>query len=347
MTSLAKGHLAILVQGMDCSVCHRGYENGWSTWQDVAGGVKTRYDPVVISRSARTRTLDVFVVAFDHCLYHRRWQSGWAKDWTKIATDCLGPPAVVSRDNDKFIELAYVGADHSLKHKRLEENQTWHPAGTETMDWGGKYIYNRGSACSWSIDHVSFFFIGMDSKCYEKRWVRGIEGWNDFELPGIWTIPPRALAQNPNEQKMTVYGLNEESKLFYCGRTGAGDVGGWNHTVFDDGTYSKETPEAVSFGDSSKRIDVFAIGLDSSVYQKTWTKETGWKEAKKIGGNTIFGPRAVSWGDSSVTRYDLFSVGRDFSMWHLFSNDGDKWLPGNATWESLGGKMVTMAGGKI
>ncbi|KAF3146745.1 hypothetical protein TWF703_004016 [Orbilia oligospora] len=348
MTSLAKGHLGVFIQALDCNVHYREYEGTWSAWQNM-DGVKTRYDPVVILRSAKTRKFDIFIVGFDHCLYHRGWQTGqgWAKDWTKIATNCLGPPAVVSRDNDKFIELAYVSTDHSLKHKRLEENQTWCPAGTETMDWGGKYIYNRGSACSWSTDHVSFFFIGMDSKCYEKRWVRGIEGWNDFELPGIWTIPPRALSQYKYEQKMTVYGLNEESKLFYCGRTGAGDVGGWNHTVFDDGTYSKEIPEAVSFGDSARRIDVFVVGLDSSIYQKTWTKATGWKDAKKIGGNTIYAPRAVSWGDSSVTRYDLFAVGRDFSMWHLFSNDGDKWLPGDAIWESLGGKMATMAGGKV
>lgn len=133
-----------------------------------------------------------------------------------------------------------VGTDHALKHKRMEGNQTWYPAGTETVNWGGKYIYNHGSACSWSTNHVSFFSIGMDSKCYEKRWARGISGWNDFELPGTWSIPLRALTQNKNEQKITVYGLNEESKLFYCGRTGLTDNTGWSHTIFDGDIYSKE-----------------------------------------------------------------------------------------------------------
>ncbi|KAK6352159.1 hypothetical protein TWF730_008991 [Orbilia blumenaviensis] len=347
MVSMYKDHLDVYVQGLDCNIWHKAYNSKWHEWESLSGNAKARYDPVVISRSAKTRTLDVFIVGFDHCIYHRKWQNGWAKDWTKIATGCLGPPAVVSRDQDKFIELAYIGTDHSLKHKRLEENQTWTPAGTDTFDWGGKYIYNRGSACSWNADHVSFFFIGMDSKCYEKRWVRGIEGWNDFELPGIWTIPPRALSQYKNEQKITVYGLNEESKLFYCGRTGPADSAAWNHTIFQDGIYAKEIPEPVSFGDTGERIDVFVVGLDSSVYQKTWTKSTGWQALRRIGGNILSAPRVVSWGDSSVTRYDLFSLGRDFSMWHLFSNDGEKWLPGNAAWESLGGKMGTMAGGKV
>ncbi|KAK6339904.1 hypothetical protein TWF718_009291 [Orbilia javanica] len=347
MTSMGKDHLDIYVQGLDCNVYHRAYDNKWYNWEDLAGGVKTRYDPVVISRSAKARTLDVLIVGFDHCLYHRKWQNGWAKSWTKIGTECLGPPAVVSRDNDKFIELAYVATDHSLKHKRLEENQVWYPAGTETLEWGGKYIYNRGSACSWSVDHASFFFIGLDSKCYEKRWSRGTEGWCDFEMPGIWTIAPRALAQFQNEQKMMLFGLNEESKLLCCERSGPADTSGWSHTIFKDGTFSKEIPEAVTFGNSNERIDVFAIGLDSSVYQKTWTKTTGWQNLKRIGGNTVYAPRVVSWGNDSVTRYDLMSVGRDFSMWHLFSNDGEKWLPGNATWESLGGKMATMAGGRV
>lgn len=79
-----------------------------------------------------------------------------------------------------------VGTDHALKHKRMEGNQTWYPAGTETVNWGGKYM------------------------------------------------------QNKNEQKITVYGLNEESKLFYCGRTGLTDNTGWSHTIFDGDIYSKE-----------------------------------------------------------------------------------------------------------
>ncbi|KAK6499088.1 hypothetical protein TWF481_011657 [Arthrobotrys musiformis] len=256
-------------------------------------------------------------------------------------------PAVVSRDNEKFIELAYVGTDHSLKHKRLEENQTWYPAGTETMNWGGKYIYNRGSACSWSTNHVSFFFIGMDSKCYEKRWVNGITGWNDFEVPGTWTIAPRSIAQFKDEERMMVFGLNEESKLFYCEHTGQPDAAGWKHTVLQGGIFSKEIPEVVTFGNSSERIDVFAVGLDSAVYQKTWTKKDGWKNHRRLGGTTLYAPRVVSWGDSSVTRYDLLSVGTDFSMWHLFSDDGEKWHPNDTAWETLGGKMATMAGGKV
>lgn len=43
---------------------------------------------------------------------------------------------------------------------------------------------------------------------------------------------------------------------------------------------------------------------------------------KKIGRSTLFAPRVVSWGNISVTRYDTFSVGTNFSTWRLFSDDG-------------------------
>ncbi|KAK6523419.1 hypothetical protein TWF281_001401 [Arthrobotrys megalospora] len=352
MVSMYKGNLDLYVQGLDCKLYHKYWEttaNRWSDWTGL-GDLKIRYEPVVISRSARVNTIDVFVVGLDHCLYHRKNQGGW-KDWVKIGVDCLGPPAVVSRDSDKFIELAYVGADHGLKHKRLEENQTWTPAGTDVFNWGGKYFYNRGSACSWSANHVSFFNIGLDSKCYEKRWAKGIDGWFDFELPGVWTCPPRSLSGYKNEQRMTVYGLNEDSRLFFCDRTGPADNNVWSHTVLNDadGIFSKEIPEAISFGDPGERIDIFAVGLDSSVRQKTWTKATGWRKLRKIGDNinTMFAPRVVSWGDSTVTRYDLMSVGTDFSMLHLYTDDGDKWLPTDKPWERLGGGIMGTPGRRV
>ncbi|KAF3923076.1 hypothetical protein ABW20_dc0105788 [Dactylellina cionopaga] len=342
MASLNEKHLDLYVQGMNTSVFHKWYNaNGWSDWAKL-DGTTTRYDPVVVTRPKNGRCIDIFIVGFDHCLYHRMWKSagGWTA-WEKIGTQCLGPPAVVSRDQDKFLEIVYVGTDHSLKHKRMEAEQKWVPAGTETMDWGGKYLYNRGSACSWGENHVSFFHIGMDSKCYEKRWVKGVTGWNDFEVPGTWACPPRALSQY--EGKMAVAGLNDESKLFCCeyyrpkGET-------WSHDVFTDGIYSKEIPEFACFGKGEDRMDIFAVGLDSAVYQKSWKKGTGWQALKKLGGCTVYAPRAVSWGG---TRYDLCSVGVDFALWHIWTDDGDNWKPSPAKWESLGGTMPSMCGGKV
>lgn len=55
-----------------------------------------------------------------------------------------------------------------------------------------------------------------------------------------WQVHLQPRLQNKNEQKITVYGLNEESKLFYCGRTGLTDNTGWSHTIFDGDIYSKE-----------------------------------------------------------------------------------------------------------
>ncbi|KAK6338013.1 hypothetical protein TWF696_001484 [Orbilia brochopaga] len=341
MVSLGPNHLDIYVQGMDSNVYHKYWNGNWSGWEKI-DGVQTRYDPVVITRP-KSSTIDLFIVGYDHCLYHKVYngKTGWA-DWNKIGLQCLGPPAVVSRDGNKFLELTYIGTDHALKHKRLEENQQWFPAGTNTIDWGGKYIYNRGSACSWGVNHVSFFNIGLDSRCYEKRWVSGIADWDDVEVPGTWACPPRALSMY--EGKMTVFGLTDESQLFYCEMGPAAKKGWAIARVFTDGIYSKEIPEVVCFGRGEERIDVFGVGLDSAIYQKTWKKDSGWVSLNKIGGVTIYAPRVVSWGG---TRYDLLSIGTNFACWHLCTNDGDTWLPSGAKWESLDGKMATTAGGKV
>lgn len=260
--------------------------------------------------------------------------------WTKIATGCIGPPAVVSRDKNKFLELAYVASDHALKHKRLEENQQWVPAGTDTFDWGGQYIYGRGSACSWGTDHVSFFNIGLDSKCYEKKWVRGTEGWNDFEVPGVWTTPPRSIALDVNTIKLV--GLNEKNMAQFCASRPENK---WEleHT-FPRGVFAPEIPEAVSF-DPKNRVDFFFLGMQSALYQLTWTKAGGYKETLvNLGGNFQYAPRVVSWGPG---RYDMFGIGTDSALKHLWTSDGDTWKFGINNFENMQGTCMGTPGGQI
>jgi phage gp45-like len=92
------------------------------------------------------------------------------------------------------------------------------------------------------------------------------------------------------------------------------------------------SPAAVS--STSGRIDLFARGINGSLYQKTY-KNNGWSAWTSLGGHlaTTTGPAVSSW--SSTGRLDVFVVGTDYALWHRYYQN-NVWSP----WESLGGRLT-------
>jgi outer membrane protein assembly factor BamB len=94
-----------------------------------------------------------------------------------------------------------------------------------------------------------------------------------------------------------------------------------------------QAPAASSWGAS--RVDVFAIGTDSGVYQRTWDGSS-WSGWASLGGRLTSRAAAVSWGPN---RIDVFGRGTDGALYHRWWDTGG-WHP----WEGLGGRLLTGAG---
>ena len=82
------------------------------------------------------------------------------------------------------------------------------------------------------------------------------------------------------------------------------------------------------------RIDLFGIGNDRAMYQKTYVNS--WSPSwLRIGGVFTSEACAVSWGPG---RLDVFARGSDFSLRHRATADGTTW---STDWENLGGSLAT------
>ncbi|MDM5223539.1 S8 family serine peptidase [Peribacillus sp. NJ11] len=99
----------------------------------------------------------------------------------------------------------------------------------------------------------------------------------------------------------------------------------WN-PVENIGGRVVHNPSAVLLNE--KKIDVFAVGLDSALWRKSWN-ETSWSEWSKIGGACLSAPSAVA---RSADKIDVFVLGPDNSVWRKELGVGV-----SEEWTSLGG----------
>ncbi|MBW4604674.1 MAG: S8 family serine peptidase [Calothrix sp. FI2-JRJ7] len=87
-------------------------------------------------------------------------------------------------------------------------------------------------------------------------------------------------------------------------------------------------PAAVSLGE--KRLNIFAIGGDSAVYEKTWDGTT-WSEWESLSGFSLSAPASIS---PAPNRIDTFTIGKERQIQRLSCSD-TSW--GACEWENLGG----------
>jgi hypothetical protein len=95
--------------------------------------------------------------------------------------------------------------------------------------------------------------------------------------------------------------------------------------------------------DSSNHINVFSVGLDKALWQRTYNG-TSWSAWSSLGGGFNTGPAATVDGSGNI---NVFGVGLDKTIWQRTYN-GTSW----SAWSSLGGGFMagpaaTVSGSRI
>jgi hypothetical protein len=98
------------------------------------------------------------------------------------------------------------------------------------------------------------------------------------------------------------------------------------------GIFISAPTAATAFGET--RIDVFGLGLDRALYQKTWDGQRWSHDWVRLGGIFSSDASAVSWAPG---RLDVFVRGADFTLRHR-AYDGTSWLN---DWQNLGGSLAS------
>jgi hypothetical protein len=129
--SLKSGTAHVFARGMDNTLLHRRYDNGWQPWQPLGGPISGQISadpessPSVASWGAGH--LDVYVRGTDDAVWHKSSKdsgTSWS-NWERLGGSILSSPAAISREPNQ-VEVFAIGKDNKLYHI-WQENSVWYP----------------------------------------------------------------------------------------------------------------------------------------------------------------------------------------------------------------------------
>jgi hypothetical protein len=113
--------------------------------------------------------------------------------------------------------------------------------------------------------------------------------------------------------------------------------GAWSNLGWAPGGAFAEPPRAISWG--AGRLDIFAVGPDGQMYQKSWDGAAWLPSAQQwqpLGGKFCSPATLLSRGPE---RLDVFALGNGGELF-LKSWDGAAWSPTGQGWSSVGGRFL-------
>jgi hypothetical protein len=201
--------------------------------------------------------------------------------------------------------------------------------------------YTYPTAISWGSPHMEVFVLSNTQPNHVYSKYRGLNtsgtDWkpadSSLELVGGDLLPldsVAAISRYPGNVDIFVLGADNAVYHKYHTNTttwSGGDVDIWEPR----GGYLVTAPSAVSW--NKNRLDIFAIGGDSSLWHQWWEPNLGWRTWNRLGGNwTHFVPTVVSWGEN---HFGVFVVSPDTKELYQISWNGT-WQPSSG-FENLGG----------
>ncbi len=129
--ALKNGSVHVFARGMDNTLLHRRYDNGWQPWQSLGGPISGQISsdpessPSVASWGAGH--LDLYVRGTDDAVWHKSSKdsgTSWS-NWERLGGSILSSPAAISREPNQ-VEVFVIGKDNKLYHI-WQENSVWYP----------------------------------------------------------------------------------------------------------------------------------------------------------------------------------------------------------------------------
>jgi hypothetical protein len=198
--------------------------------------------------------------------------------------------------------------------------------------------YTYPTAVSWGYPHLEVFTLSnTQSKTVYTKY-RGVNSSNtDWEpknsslfLVGGDLAPVDSIAAvSRYAGNIDIFVLGSDNAVYHAATEPWSREGliGWESR----GGTMVTAPSVVSW--NKNRLDMLAIGGDSSLWHQWWEPTAGFSTWNRMGGNwTHFVPTVVSWGEN---RFDVFVVEPGSKeLYHTFWNG--TWQP-PAGFENLGG----------
>jgi hypothetical protein len=284
--------------------------------------------------------LEVFVVGIDPAgggaLWHV-WQTapsgGWS-DWFSLGTppDSGGlrwsPAAAPNADGR--LELFVVGDDlepggsgsggalyHEWQTARDNGWSSWLSHGT-----AGTSLFGSPAVAPAADAHLELFVLGLDGALWHRRQTAPSNGWSDWVSrgtpPGVLLNSAPAVARG----RLEVFIASQQATLWHIWQTTPND--GWSDWL------AHGTPSGVLFGSDSTpavapsadgRLELFIVGNDLALWHMRQTARinrwSDWQSHDAPSGVNFQRVRPAV-AQSADGRLELFVVGEDDALWHLW-----------------------------
>lgn len=223
----------------------------WSSWTKL-GGVTTG-DPAAVSWS--TGRIDMFVRGQDNALWHRYSDGNTWSGWEPLGGGLNAGPSVASWAPQR-LDIFVVGTDNALWHRY------WNGSGWSGWQSLGGSLTSKPSVAAWGSNRLDIFARGTDLRMYHMDW-SGSQ-WTGWEpLGGVFMSGPGAASCVLGH--LDVYAVGLDHGLWRESWTG----NGWSGWAPQGGRWVADPGAACV--PSTTNEDVFELGIDSAVWETTFT----------------------------------------------------------------------------
>ncbi len=284
--------------------------------------------------------LYLFVQGYDGALWYNQenltgtnlpnW--GWS-GWTSLGKPSTGnltsSPCAISRQTG-VIDVYVRGTDGAVWERSFSSG-TWHG----WYEVGGQVAAGTGPGASGWSGREDVFIEGTDGAMHQTTWTSS-SGWSSgwVNLGGHLTSSPGAVSRSSGI--ISVYVRGTDGAVWERPYSSEAWQGWYNL----GGVLAPGTGPAVSawqYYQGSRlvnREDVFVVGTNGAMYQKTWTAGSGWTTTwANLGGKLTSSPSAATMQYS----IEIFARGTDGYLylkeyfsggWHAWSGGSMQGPPG-------------------
>jgi uncharacterized membrane protein len=260
----------------------------WGALTNLGGQLLAGTGPAAYSSGSATGW---FITGTDHQLY---WSTGGS--CVNLGGNLTSSPAAASSTSG-VIDVFGRGNDGAL--------YTRHYSGGAWGAWenlGGQISAGTGpAASSWGAGRLDVFVRGANGALYHKWNTGSWSGWEN--LGGYLTSSPAAVSRQSGVIDVFARGNGAVAERSYFN-------GAWHAWANLGGPVAANTGPAASGW--TDRDDLFIIGYNGALYQKTWTAATGWGAWTSLGGQLTSSPAATS---SGFNKIDVFARGKNGSLY--------------------------------
>ncbi len=304
--------------------------SGWSGWALISTLEMSPDAPIAVVAPTPSRLDLVTTDAEGRVLAQRgEWTNGqpaWKGDLLPIPPGGVIASTVVSAvSRGAGLIDVFVTAKDGQVYTAANGPQTngkwagWWPAGKGTFLPGTPI-----AAVSRSNGRIDLFAIGLDQRVWSAAY--GPVAGNKWDWTGWFPILDEtfvpgahvgAISRKTDQLDLFAVNLNGEVKTAaWAPDANSGKWGGWWRVTETNGTFAPGTPISVVHR-SADHLDVFAIGLDGSVWTAAWGDQTNhkWAGWSRIGQATFAQGSRIAATARSLNRVDLFVRGFDGNVW--------------------------------